>query len=150
MQHNWSANTDSQLQEAASPQGLRSGCLQRYAAMSRYLIVSLILSSSATIAANTQGIALSKIAECTCTAHSNQAICLKSKSDDPPCVMFYPDQFGQETEAIVNLQGRFVKIYRRPRSPEVNYSNWVFKSADGSVIVTLNASAVDDCSRSAD
>ena len=26
---NWSANTDPQLQEAASPQELRSGCLQR-------------------------------------------------------------------------------------------------------------------------
>ena len=29
---NWSANTDPQLQEAASPQGLRSGQLQRYRA----------------------------------------------------------------------------------------------------------------------
>jgi hypothetical protein len=118
--------------------------------MSRYLILSLILSSSATIGANAQGIALSNITEYTCAADPNQAIFLKSKSDHPPCVMFYPDQFGQETEAIVNLQDRLVKIYRRPRSPEVNYSNWVFKSADGSVIVTLNASAVDDCSRSAD
>lgn len=27
---NWSANTDPQLQEAGSPQWLRSGCLQRY------------------------------------------------------------------------------------------------------------------------
>jgi hypothetical protein len=29
---NWSANTDPQLQEAASPRMLRSGCLQRWAA----------------------------------------------------------------------------------------------------------------------
>jgi len=31
--YNWSANTDPQLQEAASPQGLWSGCLQRYVAL---------------------------------------------------------------------------------------------------------------------
>ncbi len=29
LQFNWSANAEPQLQEAASPQGLRSGCLQR-------------------------------------------------------------------------------------------------------------------------
>lgn len=29
MLFNWSANTEPQLQEAASPQRLRSGCLQR-------------------------------------------------------------------------------------------------------------------------
>ena len=28
--YNWSANTEPQLQAAASPQVLRSGCLQRY------------------------------------------------------------------------------------------------------------------------
>ena len=37
MLFNWSANTDPQLQEAASPQVLRSGCLQRYASITQAL-----------------------------------------------------------------------------------------------------------------
>lgn len=33
---NWSANTDPHLQEAASPHGSRSGCLQRYMALASH------------------------------------------------------------------------------------------------------------------